>query len=294
VSKTITAQIRYCFAIGVLLLSTHSLAQFEPAIRRSDLKAAIVSAQMVASPYRIDAKALRGIIRYRIRQPADLPISWPATGEQRMVPARVSRPADTVVLEICANCGDEAKPSSAELRAALTSNTWADASDRQIIRLARQSRVPMLSRDRDFFRDDPRRIRRYFARMLTTIRAHFTDLTDLAESQTASQAVRTRRADCGEFALVFAAIAKARGIPARVAFGMKYSRHDYQKAHQFMPHVWTQLWDGQRWISVDAAMLTFDAGHIAIAVGDGQPAAVIRSIMARSKLVIEAAGSMPQ
>ena len=35
--------------------------------------------------------------------------------------------------------------------------------------------------------------------------------------------------------------------------------------------MWVQAWDGQRWTSYDAALGQFDAGHIALVVGDGDP-----------------------
>jgi transglutaminase-like putative cysteine protease len=257
-------------------------------------KAPLVQAQMVPSPYRISAAALSGTIRYRIRQPKELPIAWPSTGEQRIVAAQNLRPADTVVLEICTTCGDEMPPSTAQLRAALAPSHWVDATDGKIISLARLARVPTLPATRDFRLDKPAKMRQYFQRMLDAVRAHFPDVRDVAEAQTASEAVRSRRADCGEFALVLAAVARTRGIPARVAFGMSYSPRDYGKAHQFVPHVWTQLWSGERWVSVDAALLRFDAGHIAMALGDGQPAAVAGSLRARPALVIEAAGAVPK
>jgi hypothetical protein len=282
---------RWVLIAGLVSVQVH--AQFvsvEPArTRKSDL----VSAQMVPSPYRIDPSALRGIIRYRIRQPMELPIRWPSTSEQRLVPALGVRAANIVVLEVCRTCGDEPAPTRAQLQLALQSNRWADAKDSKIVQLARQSKVPKLSEGRDFFLDDPPRIRRYGDQMIAAIRTRFPDLSDAAYAQTASQAVRSRRADCGEFALVLVAMARARGIPARIAVGMSYSERDYRKTHHFAPHVWSQLWDGKRWISVDAALLEFNAGHIAIAIGDGQPANFATNISARAKLVIEAAGSVP-
>ena len=41
--------------------------------------------------------------------------------------------------------------------------------------------------------------------------------------------------------------------------------------HVFAPHAWVQAWDGTRWTSYDAALGRFDAGHIALMIGDGDP-----------------------
>jgi hypothetical protein len=41
--------------------------------------------------------------------------------------------------------------------------------------------------------------------------------------------------------------------------------------HLFGPHMWVQSWNGERWISYDAGLGDFDAGHIALVLGDGTP-----------------------
>ncbi len=247
---------------------------------------------MVPSPYRIEPQALRGTIRYRIRQPMELPIRWPITGEQRVLPALGVRASNIVVLEVCRTCGDEPAPTRAQLQMALQSNRWANANDAKIVQLAKRAKVPRLSEQRDFFQDEPRRIGRYGEQMINVIRAHFSELSESTQAQTASQAIRSKRADCGEFALVLVAMARARGIPARIAVGMNYNEQGYTKTHQFIPHVWSQLWDGKRWVSVDAAMLEFNAGHIAIAVGNGEPEDLAASVGARAELEIETAGAI--
>jgi hypothetical protein len=55
--------------------------------------------------------------------------------------------------------------------------------------------------------------------------------------------------------------------------------------------MWVQAWDGQRWKSYDAALGRFDAGHIAISVGDGTPDGFRGEMQAISRLyIVEAAG----
>ena len=61
--------------------------------------------------------------------------------------------------------------------------------------------------------------------------------------------------------------------------------------HVFSPHAWVQVWDGQRWVSYDAALGTFGAGHIALIVGDGDPNALRGLNRAMRDLrVVDAAG----
>jgi hypothetical protein len=101
---------------------------------------------------------------------------------------------------------------------------------------------------------------------------------------TASEAVRTGRGDCTEFAVLLAAALRAAGIPSRVASGVVYVDQLGDARGVFGYHMWTQALvndaSGQpAWIDVDAALpgdehAAVDATHIALAVsamdaGDG-------------------------
>ena len=58
--------------------------------------------------------------------------------------------------------------------------------------------------------------------------------------------------------------------------GIAYSSRFTGQTHVFSPHMWVQAWDGRRWTSYDAGLGAFDAGHIAMHVGDGDPAGMPR------------------
>jgi len=76
--------------------------------------------------------------------------------------------------------------------------------------------------------------------------------------------LRSRRGDCNEHAVLLTALARAAGIPARVAVGAVYLTDG------FYYHAWTELWlDG--WVSADAvfAQLPVDATHVKLL--DGGP-----------------------
>jgi hypothetical protein len=67
---------------------------------------------------------------------------------------------------------------------------------------------------------------------------------------TAAEVARQREGDCTEHAVLLAALARARGIPARVAIGLVY-----QPATQsFAYHMWNELWITDRWIPMDATL----------------------------------------
>jgi hypothetical protein len=82
---------------------------------------------------------------------------------------------------------------------------------------------------------------------------------------------RDRRGDCAQFAVLLAAMARARDIPTRVVIGMLYTDRYNNKARVFVPHAWVVAWVDGRWHSFDPAVSRFDSGHIALDIGDGNP-----------------------
>jgi hypothetical protein len=82
---------------------------------------------------------------------------------------------------------------------------------------------------------------------------------------TAAEVARSREGDCTEHAVLLAALARARGIPARVAMGLVY----VDRAQAFLYHMWTEVFiegDG-RWIAIDATLAQggIGAGHLKLA-----------------------------
>ena len=75
---------------------------------------------------------------------------------------------------------------------------------------------------------------------------------------TFSSALETYKAgfgDCGEHAVLLAALLRASGIPARVVFGMVYMPQ--QKGYFY--HAWVLAFDGNKWIFSDPAFGVFPA-----------------------------------
>lgn len=79
---------------------------------------------------------------------------------------------------------------------------------------------------------------------------------------TALEALESGRGDCNEHAVLFTALARAAGIPARVAAGMVYMDS------AFYYHAWSEVWLG-RWVAVDPVLDQFpaDATHIKFVEG---------------------------
>ncbi|UCD48895.1 MAG: transglutaminase domain-containing protein [Phycisphaerales bacterium] len=91
----------------------------------------------------------------------------------------------------------------------------------------------------------------------------------------AAEVLESRQGDCSEFAVLTAALCRAVGIPAQVVVGIAYVQ-DFAGHEGFGGHAWTQAHVGDRWIGLDAAFKGsgrggHDAGHIALAVGNGEP-----------------------
>lgn len=78
-----------------------------------------------------------------------------------------------------------------------------------------------------------------------------TKMTSLGISSafaTAGQVARELKGDCTEHAVLLAALARARGIPARVAIGLVYYRRE------FLYHMWDEVYVDGNWIPLDATL----------------------------------------
>ncbi len=71
--------------------------------------------------------------------------------------------------------------------------------------------------------------------------------------------------------------------------GLAYGSRFIGKPHAFGPHMWVQAWNGQRWVSYDAGLGAFDAGHIALSIGDGTPEDYKDTMAAIAELRLDAA-----
>jgi transglutaminase-like putative cysteine protease len=67
---------------------------------------------------------------------------------------------------------------------------------------------------------------------------------------TAAEVAREPEGDCTEHAVLLAALARARGIPARVSIGLVYQT----SSQGFVYHMWNELWIGNQWVPMDATL----------------------------------------
>ncbi len=89
----------------------------------------------------------------------------------------------------------------------------------------------------------------------------------------AAEVAASRVGDCSEFAVLTASMCRAVGIPARIVSGLVYVEDFPGRENAFGGHAWVEAYVGDRWIGLDAtrAPKGFDAGHIALAIGNGEP-----------------------
>lgn len=103
---------------------------------------------------------------------------------------------------------------------------------------------------------------------------HITD-KDLRQGfASAKETLDTREGDCTEHAVLLAAMARAIGIPARVAVGVEYLPTGEVDTGSFVYHMWTEVYIGTgkkgEWLSLDATnpQASVDATHIKLTDSD--------------------------
>ena len=81
--------------------------------------------------------------------------------------------------------------------------------------------------------------------------------TEIAKEPTVSipnalEVLRTKKGDCNEHTVLFNALARAAGIPAKTVVGIVYLRG------AFYYHAWSEIWVGE-WVSLDSVLNQFPA-----------------------------------
>ena len=95
----------------------------------------------------------------------------------------------------------------------------------------------------------------------------------------AAEVLRSRRGDCNEHTTLYTALARAAGIPTRIALGLTY------KDGFFYYHAWPEIFIGQ-WIAIDPTLGQFpaDAAHIRITSGEIDKQMQILSVIGKIKI----------
>jgi hypothetical protein len=88
-----------------------------------------------------------------------------------------------------------------------------------------------------------------------------------ANASTALEVLENRAGDCTEHTLLFVALARAAGIPAREVLGVAYGENEHPL---FGWHAWAEVHDGKQWVSIDPTWheVYVDATHITFSQND--------------------------
>lgn len=211
--------------------------------------------EMQKSPFWVPSGAMQKQIRYRFGFRYGFDGSLPQTGEQGVKTV----PGGSWQVDVCAGCGPGLASDPASLDQWRKPNAWIQSDAPEIIAAAR--RVAQSEKN-----DDARMVR------LGKIARDRLSKIDFEGYYPAQTAWRRGGGDCTEDALVLAALARAAGIPARVASGVSYTRTSYHgAANAFLPHAWVVAWVDGRWKSYDISLEGFDVTHIALSLSDGEP-----------------------
>lgn len=237
-----------------------------------------MSRLVVRSPVRIPDWDKHRTLRFVLTRSDGAPVKVAATDEQAVVFGK----QHAAILTICEKCGAAEHPSAEELARYLAPNAWVQSDNAEIRALARNTVSP----------SQPVDLRMKKLARLVKQRMHGSN--DFLGYGSALDALHTGSGDCTEFSVLLAAFARSQGIPTRIAMGMAYSDRFSGKKDVFSPHVWVQAWNGRQWTSYDAGLDGFDSTHIALAVGSGEPDALLDTTAQLAVLRMENAGVVRQ
>jgi len=120
------------------------------------------------------------------------------------------------------------------------------------------------------WRQDPKQV----ARQLTTSVYNMLEKSITFSVPNAVQVLETLRGDCNEHTVLYVALARALGLPARTAVGLVYVNG------AFFYHAWPEVWLGE-WVAMDPTFGQYpaDASHIRFVIGGlAQQVEIVRLI----------------
>jgi len=152
-----------------------------------------------------------------------------------------------------------------DLREALEPEPLIQSDDERIVRRARE-----ITAGRTVRAEDPAEV----AQALTWAVHGMLDKSITFSMPNAVQVLETLRGDCNEHTVLYVALARALGLPARTAVGLVYVNG------AFFYHAWPEVWLDE-WVAVDPTFGQYpaDASHIRFVVGGlAQQVEIVRLI----------------
>ena len=213
----------------------------------------LLSSMMVkAEPPLADAHHTREV-HYRVHLDGSDPASVFASGPTQAVKSIDANTAEITVYAIRPGRSDGNRKAPADPPTAddLRPNLWVQSDDPLIVADAKKAAGD---------EKDPWRVAVALERFVNR------EVTKKNFSQTfasAAEVARLREGDCTEHAVFLMALCRARGIPARAAFGLVY----LPSQRAFFYHMWTEAYIEKRWIPIDGTLAQggIGAAHLKIA-----------------------------
>ena len=216
----------------------------------------ILSHAMAPAPAALSMDELRdGVILHVSATDAGAPLRFATTDEQRVAATDTGFELRIAPLLAAALNGAESQPDAADAQR----NDWLQSDAPEIRKLAREGA------------GDAQTPRERMQRLEDFVRRYIRTKNLSVGYASALEVAKKPEGDCTEHAVLLAALGRALDIPTRVVDGLAYTDHYAGAEHVFVPHAWAQAWIDGHWQSFDAALSGFDAGHIALSVGNGDP-----------------------
>ena len=168
-----------------------------------------------------------------------------------------------------------------DLREDLEPEPLIQSDDPRIMERARE-----LTARRSQWRQDPKQV----ARTLTTSIYGMLEKSITFSVPNAVQVLETLRGDCNEHTVLYVAMARALGLPARTAVGLVYVNG------AFFYHAWPEVWLGE-WVAMDPTFGQYpaDASHIRFVIGGlAQQVEIVRLIGNLDIEVLESTAAVGQ
>ncbi len=226
----------------------------------------VVDKMFMDSPEPLDNVDIAKSITYYLSPTQEgISLTMPSTDNQRVQQLKNGRVMITVEPVIAPNgVTFPYKGSDPAALKALEPTRYVESDQRVIIDLARQA-----VGDTSDAAEAACRIEAFVADYVTdkSLSVGYASAADVAAS---------RQGDCSEHAVLTAALCRAVGIPAQVVTGLAYVSQWRTVQNGFGGHAWVQVYLGDKWVGLDAAFKSaglggYDAGHIALAAGGGNP-----------------------
>jgi len=233
---------------------------------------------LVPAPRAIDAKERAGRLRFTFSatDTSGEPLQFAHTDEQDARAEQGKFEVTIAPLDPAASTREEA-PTAADR----APNDWLQSNAPEIRKLAKQGA------------GDARTAQQQMQALEDFVRGYIRNKDLSVGYASALEVAKNPEGDCTEHAVLLAALGRALGIPTRVVDGLVYTDAYAGGSHVFVPHAWAQAYVDGHWRSFDAALRGFDAGHVALSVGDGDPWRFYAGFSTLGRLRVETVTPVP-